>query len=211
MKILEYIASNYDIDLSCTPIEIPNVCRETLAEWFNSFGYKVGAEIGVERGIFSSTIVKANEGVELFCVDPWEAYDGYSDSLSSKDLPMKFLEAQERLAGYNVHFVRKYSMDAVKDFADESLDFVYIDGNHNLPWVMDDIIQWEKKVRPGGIVSGHDYIRKLKGRPTKYFVIEALSWYTELKPIDTWFILGRGERRPGEIRDNSRSWFWVKK
>jgi len=211
MDVLRYLQDTYNLDLnSRSPIEIPNVCRETLGDWFRIFGYKVGAEIGVERGIFSSILLKANPGLKLFCIDPWEAYDGYVANIDGSDLPVKFYEAMDRLSGYNVEIVKKYSMDAVLDFEDESLDFVYIDGNHNLPWVMDDIIQWEKKIRPGGIVSGHDYIRGIKGRKTIIKVIEALSWYTTLKPIPTWFVLGRHDKIAGELRDNSRSWFWVK-
>ena len=48
-------------------------------------------------------------------------------------------------------------MDAVKDFADKSLDFVFIDGHHGYDYIKEDIREWSKKVRKGGIVSGHDY------------------------------------------------------
>jgi glycosyltransferase involved in cell wall biosynthesis len=49
-------------------------------------------------------------------------------------------------------------MQAVTDFADESLDFVYIDGNHQLKYVVEDIVEWTKKIKKGGIIAGHDYI-----------------------------------------------------
>jgi hypothetical protein len=75
---------------------------------------------------------------------------------------------------------------------------------------MDDIIQWEKKVRPGGIVAGHDYVRGHPKRPTVLRVIEAVNWYTELKPIKTWFLIGTQAKVEGQIRDTSRSWFWIK-
>ena len=48
-------------------------------------------------------------------------------------------------------------MDAVKDFDDESLDFVYIDGNHLYPAVKKDIDLWWPKVKAGGVMGGHDY------------------------------------------------------
>ncbi len=214
MDITTTLAERYNLDLTkCDPthpIEVPNLGREVLGKWFKEFGFRVGAEIGVERGIFSSVLLKANPDLELFCIDSWEGYEGYICKLNQEELPLKLYEAQERLAGYNVHFYKQYSMQAVKRFKDNSLDFVYIDANHDVPWVMDDILQWEKKVRPGGIVSGHDYIHMRPNKPSRVRVAEALAWYTELKPIPTWFIIGRQAKVQGEIRDNDRSWFWVK-
>jgi hypothetical protein len=103
-----------------------------------------------------------------------------------------------------------FSMQAVRKFSDNSLDFVYIDGNHALPWVMDDIVYWSEKVRPGGIVAGHDYIRrKASARPALH-VVEAVSWYTKLCKIKPWFILGTKAELPGQIRDKNRTWLWVK-
>lgn len=52
-------------------------------------------------------------------------------------------------------------MDVVKQFKDESLDFVYIDGNHSFQHVVNDLCEWEKKVKVGGIVAGHDYIKRI--------------------------------------------------
>jgi hypothetical protein len=211
MDIAATLADRYSLDLSGPgPIEIPNLGREVLGAWFKEFGFHVGAEIGVERGIFSSVLLRQHPTLELFCVDAWEGYEGYICRLNHEELPSKFYEAQERLKGYNVHFMKQYSMKAVRRFKDRSLDFVYIDANHDLPWVFDDILQWEKKVRPGGIVAGHDYIHMRPGKPSRVRVAEALGWYTELKPIKTWFLIGRQAKIEGEIRDNDRSWFWVK-
>jgi predicted O-methyltransferase YrrM len=48
-------------------------------------------------------------------------------------------------------------MDAVKTYADESLDFVFIDGSHDYESVCKDIDAWLPKVKPFGILAGHDY------------------------------------------------------
>ena len=39
----------------------------------------------------------------------------------------------------------------------DGLDFVYIDGNHAEPFVREDITNYYTKVRPGGILGGHDF------------------------------------------------------
>jgi hypothetical protein len=49
------------------------------------------------------------------------------------------------------------SLDAVKKFRDESLDFVFIDASHEYEDVKKDIEAWLPKVKPGGILAGHDY------------------------------------------------------
>ena len=203
--------TQFNLDLTKpSPIEIPNQGREMLGWLFREVGYKVGAEIGVEGGKFSLALLTAHPKLELFCIDPWQSYAGYIDPINNKDLPEQMKLAQEKLQGFNVHFVQDFSMRAVRHFADNSLDFVYIDANHNLPWVMDDIIQWSKKVRPGGIVSGHHYVRGHKNRPTILRVVEAVNWYTELKAIKPWFLIGSQAKIEGQIRDTSRSWFWIK-
>ena len=40
---------------------------------------------------------------------------------------------------------------------DKSLDFVFIDADHSYSGCLADIKAWTPKVRPGGMVSGHDY------------------------------------------------------
>ncbi|NIV98148.1 class I SAM-dependent methyltransferase, partial [Candidatus Saccharibacteria bacterium] len=57
----------------------------------------------------------------------------------------------------NVEFIKKTSMEAVKQFEDYSLDFVYIDAAHDFNNIMLDLIKWVPKVKIGGAVCGHDY------------------------------------------------------
>ena len=211
MDTLQYFVEKYQLDISKpSPIEIPNVGRDNMGHWFRELGFMQGVELGVEAGIFSRILLDANPTMQLSCVDVWEYYSGYTTRVSKRDLSKRYFDAQKRLKGFNVKFIKEYSSKAVKRFADNSLDFVYIDANHNLPWVMDDIIWWEKKVRPGGIVSGHDYIKSYPNNPTQLRVVEAVNWYAELKPIKTWFLLGTRAKIEGQIRDDHRTWMWVK-
>jgi hypothetical protein len=48
------------------------------------------------------------------------------------------------------------STEASALFPDESLDLVFIDGNHGYSHVKQDIRAWLPKVRPGGVLCGHD-------------------------------------------------------
>ena len=101
-------------------------------------------------------------------------------------------------------------MEALKDFKDNSLDFVYIDGHHGFKWVAEDIYWWSKKVKKGGIISGHDY--SLKRNKTGFNILQAIfvvDAYVKAFRIEKFYVLGRNKFIKGEIRDKNRSWMWI--
>lgn len=205
-NILNVIAASQDRKL---PIELIDWDRNLLAELFAELDYKVGAEIGVEQGLYSEVLLKSNPGSKLLLVDPWLAYQGYREHVSQEKLD-GFLEiTKNRLAGLNYEVKRGFSVDIAKEVVNESLDFVYIDGNHEFSHVVADICAWYPKVRKGGIVAGHDFISR-RDPLLNMHVPEAVRGFTSAYQIKPWFILGRKERVPGERRDNTRSWFFVK-
>eukprot|EP00747_Dinoflagellata_sp_TGD_P091697 gnl/TRDRNA2_/TRDRNA2_165153_c0_seq1.p1 gnl/TRDRNA2_/TRDRNA2_165153_c0~~gnl/TRDRNA2_/TRDRNA2_165153_c0_seq1.p1 ORF type:complete len:190 (-),score=44.02 gnl/TRDRNA2_/TRDRNA2_165153_c0_seq1:22-591(-) len=57
----------------------------------------------------------------------------------------------------NVFFHRTTSVGAAKVFADGSVDVVYIDADHKWWSVLQDIVAWWPKLRPGGALIGHDF------------------------------------------------------
>lgn len=168
-----------------------------LAKVFKELDFKVGVEVGVLRGQYSEVLCKTIPDLKLYCVDAWEVYDKYVDF--GDELKSFYDLTKERLAPYNCELIRKYSMDAVKDFEDESLDFVYIDGNHTFEYVTNDIAEWSKKVKKGGIISGHDFFRK-QGE-LRVHVKDVVQAWTYSHQIKDWFVI-RGDKHP--------SWAWVK-
>lgn len=210
MDTLDFIETDFNLDLSqSSPIEIPNVNRKDLARLFCKLDFRTGAEIGSESGIYSKDLCECNPRATVYLIDAWKAYRGYREYVSQAKIDAFYERIQERLEDFgNYEIIRKFSMDAVRDFADRSLDFVYIDANHGFEYVVQDIGFWSRKVRKGGIVSGHDYIRR--ARPTATHVVQAVQGYVYCYGIEPWFLLGRNAKVPGEIRDKSRSWFWVK-
>jgi len=188
-------------------IEIPNSNRDELALYFKDLGYKEGAEIGVESGKYTEVLCKA--GMKMHAIDYWSPYDGY---YRPEPQEPAYITAQRRLAPYNVNFIKKYSMDAVKDFKDDSLDFVYIDANHTFPYVVNDIWEWEKKVKIGGVISGHDYMI-LRDKNTRYgccHVKHAVDMIAGIMKVKKYYILGVRYPDKSGFRDRARSWFWVK-
>lgn len=210
MNSLAHILHKYSLDPAArTPIEIPNVGRDDLARLFSELSFKRGVEIGIERGLYSEVLCRSNPGATLFCVDAWQAYRGYRDHVSQEKLDGFYEETKQRLAPFGCQFIRALSMDAVKQFEDGSLDFVYIDANHELPFIINDLIEWSKKVKHGGIVAGHDYYQSTR-MDTKNHVVYAVDAYVRSYRIKPWFLLGSKAKMDGETREKSRSWFWVK-
>jgi predicted O-methyltransferase YrrM len=140
-------------------------------------------------------------------IDPWEHYPGYRDHVSPDKLESFREEAQKLTKQFpsRAMLMRKYSVDAAKLFGDGALDFVYIDGNHNIQNVIADLAAWTPKVRSGGIIAGHDY-RKPKNN-IGHHVVEAVNAWTYANRISPWFVLGRKDE---PNRDQNRSWLWVK-
>lgn len=133
------------------PIVYTNEGRSELARLFKG----VGVEVGVERARFSLEIAQYCKS--LYCVDPYQKYKGYRDHVSQERLDEFLNEARRRMRDYDCVFIRKFSVDAARDFASETFDFVYIDANHEYDEVVKDIAEWSRTVKKGGIVAGHDY------------------------------------------------------
>jgi hypothetical protein len=199
-----YVSNKFGIDWEQRkqPIFIETGNRNvTLPMIFDDLGLTMGAEIGVERGVYSEQLCKEIPGLELYCIDPWKAYKGYREHVTQKKLDGFYEITEKKLAPYNCKLIRKFSMDAVNDFEDGSLDFVYIDGNHEFIHVAQDIAEWSKKVRIGGIVSGHDFKRQSSRSKYICHVKDVVQAWTYSHGIRPYFVL-RGDKAP--------SWFWFK-
>lgn len=179
------------------PVRIKGFKRGHLAELFAELGFKVGAEIGVAEGFFSEVICGANVNLEKhYCVDLWDTYFRGSTKLKNREMQDDaYRQAQENLADFPVEFIRESSATAHWRIPDNSLDYIYIDGDHSFDYVMTDLIWWSRKVRPGGIVSGHDAYR-FRGAG----VVDAVSAYTTAHQIHEWFVCDEREV----------SFFWAK-
>jgi hypothetical protein len=118
----------------------------------------VAVEIGVYRGYYSELIYNSMKPGKLYLVDPWRKLDDYTDLPGNDgDWEGIYQEAKARLSYPNVHIIRDISRNAVKQFADRSVDFVYIDGNHEYSHVLEDLELWRPKIAVGGFLCGHDY------------------------------------------------------
>lgn len=124
----------------------------------NSSMVEIGSYLG------ESTLIFLDSGrlFMVYAVDPWvNGYDPEVKDIASFRFDMDLVEARfdEVVAPYRNHIfkLKMTSEQASSNFPDQSLDFVYIDGNHTYESVKQDIVIWRKKIRLGGIIAGHDY------------------------------------------------------
>ncbi len=170
--------------------------REELLPFLPKDG--VGAEIGVAEGAFSAAILKAAEPRELHLIDPWSHLESGSGLLQAGTMLADVEEALERgveLGGpplnpwgddlYNrvaarfegdkrVHLHRQYSYKAAPTFEEGYFDFVYIDGNHHYEFVLRDLQDFASRLKPGGLLFGHDFFENEFARKENYGVVEAV-------------------------------------
>lgn len=140
-------------------------------------------EVGSYAGESSEVWSKTGLFKSILCVDLWtngfdpkDAYTSSTAELAEKDFD---------IVAQRCPNIRKFKGDSAKaiaelGIADGSVDFVYIDANHEYDFIKSDIQMWLPKVKKGGILSGHDFIqmdrigviravRELLGEPYKTF------------------------------------------
>jgi predicted O-methyltransferase YrrM len=99
----------------------------------------------------------AKDRINVYIVDTWK---GSKDELQSHhqlatqtDIYQIFLE---NMGDRKFTPIRKESIEASKDFEDESCDVIFIDMDHSYEAVKQDLIHWFPKLKKGGYIAGHD-------------------------------------------------------
>jgi len=106
----------------------------------------IGVEIGVNNAITSRFLLKL-PFVNLTGIDPF--IDVSPDIIDMSYAVFANYPDRSRL-------LRAKSEDLIARIPDDSLDFVFIDGDHSFEAVKKDLRMWHPKVKKGGLVSGHD-------------------------------------------------------
>lgn len=126
-----------------------------------------GAEIGVFRGRFSSSILKERDPQKLYLIDPWLNFEdpSYKEAWYSSDSGNDMDQMYEhickkfahRIASGQVEVLRGKSSDVSDQIPDSSLDFVYIDGDHSYEGVKTDLEIAFRKTKETAIIALDDY------------------------------------------------------
>jgi len=177
--------------------KIKGLTKKGLAIKFARKKFNNGYEIGTLRGRYAKVLCAYNRNLKLKTVDIFDVVPGDKASarLGKDTHKVNYDIAQYRLKKYNCEIINKTSLEAVQEVPYNSIDFVYIDASHHFDYVMEDIIEWSKRVRKGGIVSGHDYNSKIWPD-----VVLAVNTYVKAHNIKTLYLTD----------ERTSSWWFVK-
>lgn len=185
--------------------------RTQLTELINTMGLKKGVEVGVETGRFSDYLLKNSNLEILYSVDAWSTDLSATRSFRTKrwttEVKDLYAEAKSRLEplGSRSVMIKDLSENAVKQFTDGSLDFIYLDASHMFSGFAMDLINWYPKLRYGGLFSGHDCIRK-----HLYHVCYCINAFC-LERKQFYYLTTDDDGYAGHSRQNTyTSWYLIK-
>lgn len=160
-------------------------------------GDVIGVEVGVFRGEMSAELLR-RPGLFLYMVDPWESSRSQPKHPRRRATQEDIYREARSVTAFAVlrrSIIRGRSLDAALAFKDGSLDFVFIDADHSYEAVRADIAAWTPKLKPGGLLSGHDY------SPPGWY--SARGWPGVVRAVDE-FVSTQGLSL--ELGDN-QTWF----
>jgi predicted O-methyltransferase YrrM len=118
---------------------------------------EIGTYLGESAAIFAPHFKK------VITCDPWvlSFMQTYVEGKKQIDIKTLYSKLHENTKGHrNIEFHRYPGSILAREFKDKSVDMVYIDSWHRVIPATLDIITWLPKIKPGGIISGHDYRSK---------------------------------------------------
>lgn len=121
---------------------------------------EIGCWKGRSAAFMGVEIVNSGKKITFYTVDHFEG-SGSAKHVVDPDILAGTLEqtARDNLSPFAgiVNVIAKRSTEAAADFADGSIDFLFIDGQHDYENVKADLTAWLPKMkRPGGIIGGDD-------------------------------------------------------
>lgn len=134
----------------------------------------IAAEVGVQTGQFSKSILDICQPSELHLID----IDLHSFAIHEK--------FKTEIDTGIVHLHEDDSPSMITEFPDSYFDFIYIDGDHSYQGVKRDIQVAKSKVKEPGFLIFNDYIYWSPAECLRYGVIQAVN---ELCLEEDWEII----------------------
>ena len=151
------------------PIELPSSFRGTayrLADnWFSYIKRddskpicyaEVGAFYGANILSVALTYGAHPESV-LIAIDPWTDYSDYPEYKGQQETIYETFKHNVSEFRDKIVVKRGYSNEVLPTLEDNSLDIVYIDGNHEPEYVLEDAVLAFRKLKSGGYMIFDDY------------------------------------------------------
>lgn len=172
----------------------PNLYKDMVRRFGDGSNFvEVGSWKGRSACFLAVEIHNSGKSIQLDCVDTFDGSPEHRDPngpayeplLSTKNgLYVEFLRNTRPLR-HIITPLRMASLEAAELYEDASIEFVFIDAAHDHDSVRSDIRAWVGKVKPGGILAGHDY-----------------SWSDDVRrAVDAEL---------GPVREDEGCWIWAR-
>ncbi len=119
-------------------------------------------EIGVFHGANVLSVANSyglHNDSKLYCIDPWEDYEDYPEYKNKQtSIYQSFMNNVENSgAKHKLVINRGYSNTEIPKFENDFFDIIYIDGNHEPEYVLEDAVLSFRKLKKNGIMIFDDY------------------------------------------------------
>jgi predicted O-methyltransferase YrrM len=181
------------------PVRVPGLNRAELVRQLGEWGFTRWVEVGVSFGNFAKIVLETIPGCNYTGVDPYRrVVEGYPRRPSRREYAM----ASSIVAPYtDARLWLTTSLEGAKRYRGYA-DAIFIDGDH--AQARQDLDAWAPKLRPGGVMIGHDYYMFKKAR-VGLAVVEAAQSFTKEHNITEWYITSAR----AEPLDRVPSFFWA--
>jgi len=133
-------------------------------------GWTKGVEVGVKEGFTLLHLLGTCPNLHMTGVDLFEPRPGLESEGGESHIDSQLPEHEARLRKMlaeqypeRSRLIKGASIETAAQFEDGSLDMVFIDADHREEAVLADIAAWRPKIRPGGMLTGHDAQDKFPG------------------------------------------------
>ena len=137
------------------------ISNKGLVPYIKRHGEKLkGIEIGTCRAESTAYFLEKCPNIDLLTtIDPYKGYQDWNGEITQETVERFMDIAKKNLKQYGkrVKMLREESVNAASKFEDESVDFIFVDGDHSYDATLADCEAYYPKLKKGGIFCGHDY------------------------------------------------------
>lgn len=155
---------------------------------------EIGALQGRSTAFLGVEAARLGKPVSLHVVDSWQFPTPEKGAELYQAFQRQIQPVVAALGEDRVNVYRLPSMEAVKLFEDESVDVVWVDGDHHYEACRADILAWWPKLKVGGYMGGDDWNME----PVQRAVVEQFAPH---------YLLGHGYCTDGKYSGPWPYWF----
>lgn len=128
----------------------------------STFNNAIFVEIGTWKGqsavYMAEKIKESGKNINFYTIDNFKNFDGYDndEDVKNGNVFETYSRNIEPVKNY-IHTIIGDSKKVHEKFSENSIDFLFLDGDHTYKGVKKDLESWIGKIKRGGIIAGHDY------------------------------------------------------